>query len=69
MNRVPCRVSDDPFSDYSEDIKGQGVFVAEDVRMQTDRQTSVPTHIPAREPKSLSKAEGILTPTRTLNGL
>lgn len=39
MNRVPCRVSDDPFSDYSDDIKGQGVFVAEDVRMQTDRQT------------------------------
>ena len=29
MSRMPCRVSDDPFYDYSDYIEGQGVYVAE----------------------------------------
>jgi len=29
MSRMPCRVSDDPFYDYSDYIEGQGVYAAE----------------------------------------
>ena len=29
MNRVPCRMRDDPFYDYSDYIEGQGVYAAE----------------------------------------
>lgn len=28
MNRMPCRATDDPYSDYSDWLDGKGVFAA-----------------------------------------